>query len=604
MGSVYAALDERLERDVALKVMRDDLARDPVFVERFRKEARSAARLAHPNVVAVHDQGHDDELVFLVMELVEGETLRARLDRVGALPVGVALDTTADVLAALGVAHRAGIIHRDVKPENVLIADNVVKVADFGLARAVSSHTTTSAAGAVLGTVGYLAPEQVERGIADARSDVYAVGLVLHEMLTGRPAVEGDSAIHIAYQHVHVDVPAPSVRAPGLPSALDELLFGPTRRDPDERPRDAAVFLAHLTAVRDGLDDAQLAARARVGPPATRTPGTVSTSPTADTGRVVRPTDLIPVTSGGATRAVAPPPAKRRRGRRSGAALVALLLTLGTVWFFLVGPASARAVPQVAGRPQAEAVAALADADMRPQVLRQFSETVPAGVVISSRPEGGQEITRWSPVDLAVSQGPERHAVPPLAGRTPDEAARLLTDSRLQVGATAEAHHESVPVGRIIDSSPAAGTPLRPDATVDLTVSTGRRPVPLVDWTGRQLSDARAELEPLGITVEVGEQRFSTDVAEGGIISQRPSVTATLYRGDTVTFVVSKGPDLVDVPSVRGQTEDEARRTLTSAGFEVKVERIAGGLFGTAHSTEPGADQQAPRGSTVTLRIV
>ncbi|MGN6636406.1 MAG: protein kinase domain-containing protein, partial [Oryzihumus sp.] len=266
MASVYVALDQRLDREVALKVMRPGLASDDTFVSRFRREARSAARLSHPHVVAVYDQGEDGSEVFLAMELVNGHTLRQVMKSEGPLTPRAALDILDPVLQALAAAHAAGLIHRDVKPENVILReDGMVKVADFGLARAVSAHTSTSQTGSLLGTVAYLSPEQVERGIADARSDVYAAGLLLFEMLTGTKAYTGETPIHVAYQHVHSQVPAPSTRMPSVPPELDALVARSTARDPDERPRDAGEFLAELRQVRAGLGQDELDRRPAAG---------------------------------------------------------------------------------------------------------------------------------------------------------------------------------------------------------------------------------------------------------------------------------------------------------------------------------------------------
>lgn len=259
MATVLLATDTRLDREVALKVMRPDLAADETFVARFRREARSAARLSHPNVVPVLDQGEDGGLVWLAMEYVEGRTARAVIDAEGALTPRAALDILEPVLTGLAVAHDAGYIHRDVKPENVLIAGRgPVKVADFGLARAVTSQTTTAEDGVLFGTVAYLSPEQVERGIADARSDVYAAGLILFELLTGQRAVEGESPIHVAFQHVHGSLPVPSEVVEDLPTELDDLVALATHRDPDERPRDAGAYLAELQRVRADLSTEQL----------------------------------------------------------------------------------------------------------------------------------------------------------------------------------------------------------------------------------------------------------------------------------------------------------------------------------------------------------
>src|SRR4051812_12433637 len=255
MSTVYAATDLRLHRTVAVKVMADHLVHDPTFVDRFTREARAAAMLSHPNVVSVSDQGSDQGLVFLVMELVRGRTLRDLLQARGRLTVAEAFAVLEPVLAGLTAAHRAGIVHRDIKPENVLIGvDGVVKVADFGLARAVVGTGQTSQTGGVLiGTVAYLSPEQLERGRADARTDIYAAGIVLYEMLTGHPPFGGDTPLAVAYQHVHHDVPAPSAEVPGLPWQVDELVARTTRRDPAGRPLDAGAFLAELADVRKDL---------------------------------------------------------------------------------------------------------------------------------------------------------------------------------------------------------------------------------------------------------------------------------------------------------------------------------------------------------------
>ncbi len=621
MGSVYLAVDERLDRDVALKVVREDLARDPTCVERFRKEARSAARLSHPHVVAVHDQGQDDDVVFLTMEFVDGFTLRDRLDA-GPLSVREALDVADDLLSALSAAHRCGLIHRDVKPENVLIGpDGVVKVADFGLARAVSAQTMTTGLGGVLGTVAYLAPEQVERGIADARSDVYAAGLVLHEMLTGRPAVTGDSPIHIAYQHVHVDVPPPSRRAPGVPAALDEVVVAATSRDPDERSVDAAALRAALQAARSGLTEADLASRPdshdKAGDP------TAGRGP-VDTGRVARSTRRLPLPgrSGGATagpRIAADAAAadgsgaggrgagavESGRRRRRGPLVAGILLTalLVAAWFVGIGPGSARAVPDVSGADAGSAVVSIEDAGFRTATAEEFSETVSAGDVVTTHPTAGESGHRWSLVTLVVSRGPERYRVPDVSGQAPAQAAQALQGTKLVAGAVTQAFDEQVPAGQVVAATPAVGTSVRPGTRVGLVVSRGREPLTLPDVRGDSLADVRELFAGKDVTVTVSGEEFSTSVDKGDVVSQKPG-PSTIHRGDTVSVVVSKGPDLVAVPTVRGLDQQKARAALTAAGFEVKISRIAGGLFGTAHSTDPAAGAQAPRGSTVTLRVV
>ncbi len=607
MATVYLAVDERLEREVALKVMRPHLVHDETFVSRFRREARSAAALSHPNVVAVYDQGEDDGQVFLAMELVPGVTLRDVLNEEGSLSPRAALDLVEPVLMALAEAHHKGLIHRDVKPENVIINDNgTVKVADFGLARAVSSQTMTSSSGVLLGTVAYLSPEQVERGIADARSDVYATGLVLFEMLTGTKAFTGETPIHVAYQHVHGGVPAPSSRVEGLPPALDDLVAVATARDPDERPADAAELLQLVRRTRASLTPAVLDAR----PAGVAAAAAVST-PTATAALPVRGRTALATGDSARTTAIAlePRPLEgvvlddgRRRRSWWPAALVAALLAAATGWFFLLGPGATTTVPSVLDRPQAQAVAALRDAHLDPTVAQAFSETVAAGTVVQVDPGVGASVRRGSEVIVTVSKGPERYAVPDLAGSSTAEARRQLALTNLTLGKVTQAYSDTVPDGQVVSSTPKAGTQLKRGAAVALVVSRGRQPIKVPDFTGKKASEAQQALAKLGLTVDATQQENSDTVAKGDVISQSPR-DGTLFKGDKVTLVVSKGPVMVDVPDVIGKQVDDARRILEAAGFKVVVEKALGGIFGTVRFQDPDRGQ-APKGSTVTVTIV
>ena len=616
MGSVYVARDERLGREVALKVMRPDLATDPAFVERFRAEAQAAARLTDQHVVAVYDQGRDGNVVFLAMELVHGQTLRQRLDEVGALTPREAFDVMDSMLAALAAAHAIGLIHRDVKPENVLIRDDgVVKVADFGLARAVSTRTSTALGQGVLGTFAYVSPEQVRAGVADARSDVYAAGLVLFEMLTGTVAFEGDSPIHVAFRHVHEPVPPPSSIDPELPEALDRAVLLGAAADPDERPADAGRYRAELSAIRTEL--ASLDALDRVPPAAqNHTPKQRTPAPATEvlrTGALTHHTRVLP------TREAAPPagdtrrqatiapeePAPRRR--RPGAmgvlaALLVVLLTAGVGWTFLAGPGALRELPPLTGLERTVALAELERAGFRTEVVEEFSETVEAGTVISTDPGAGQA-RAISPVLLTVSKGPERYEVPDVTNQTLGTASEMIAGRQLAVGKHSDDWSETIPVGNVIRTDPPAGTPLAPGRQVAVVTSKGREPIELVDWSGKSIDDARTALEERGLIVNVGEERNDDDVAQGLIISQEPG-PGTLHKGDTVTFVVSKGPVLVEVPSVQGMQEGEATRALQDAGFNVKIERVMGGMFGTVRKTDPEAGQQVPKGSTIVMSVV
>jgi len=618
MATVYLALDERLDREVALKVMRQHLTHDESFVTRFRREARSSASLSHPNVVAVYDQGEDDGCIFLVMEYVPGQTLRDVLRDEGLLSPRAALDVLEPVLQALAEAHAKGLIHRDVKPENVIINDNgTVKVADFGLARAVTSQTVTSTQGVLLGTVAYLAPEQVERGIADARSDVYAAGLMLFEMLTGTKAFTGDTAIHVAYQHVHGGVPTPSSRVAGLPTELDELVAVATARDPDERPADAAQFLERVRDTRATLSLDELDAR-----PAGRAASVAAAQPTSTATFPVQGVHAASaaVAGGVATRprsetvaiTMPPPPIEGRvvagtaphRSRRWWPAVAAAVLVAAlTAWFFLLGPGATATVPSVQGRTQAEAVSAVHQASLDARVSQAFSETVPAGVVVSADPGPGSSMRRGAVVALVVSKGPERYAVPAVVGMTLAEATARIRSVNLTVGKVSKAYDEKVPEGQVVTAKPGPGASLKKSTAVALTVSRGRHPIDVPDLTGQDATGAARQLSALALKVDATQQQNSDTVAKGVVISQSPR-DGTAFRGDTVTLVVSKGPVLVAVPNVVAQQLEQARAALQGAGFKVKVEKLLGGFFNTVRSQTPPAGSMAPKGSTVTITIV
>lgn len=614
MATVYLALDSRLDREVALKVMRSHLVHDETFVSRFRREARSAASLSHPNVVAVYDQGEDDGAMFLAMEYVPGQTLREVLAQETRLSPRAALDLLEALLLALAEAHSKGLIHRDVKPENVIISDTgTVKVADFGLARAVTSQTVTSSSGMLLGTVAYLSPEQVERGVADARSDVYAAGLVLFEMLTGEKAFTGDTPIHVAYQHVHGGVPSPSERVDALPPALDELVAVATSRDPDDRPADAGELLLLVRRTRATLDPEALDARpagaaaaaAAAVPTATtalplpgRGGGTdLATRPHSDTTALTvppAPLEGVVVAGGGDGR--------RRPSRRVLAVVGVLLLAAVAGWFFLLGPGASETVPVVAGTPRDAAVAAVRAAHLDPTVRDTFSETVPPGTVISSDPRAGTTARRGSEVVLAVSKGPERYVVPDLVGKSEDDARTALEGANLAVGTVSQAWSETVPAGQVTALSPKPGTSVKRGTAVALAISKGRQPITVPDFTGKDANAAATALSDLGLKVDATKQENSDTVPKGSVISQTPR-GGKLFRGDAVVLVVSKGPVMVAVPNVVGKQLDEATQVLQAAGFKVEVREAFGGVFRTVRFQNP-ADGQAPKGSTVTVTIV
>ncbi|MFC9426077.1 Stk1 family PASTA domain-containing Ser/Thr kinase [Streptomyces sp. NPDC056987] len=615
MATVYRAVDTRLDRVLALKVMHPALAADVSFVERFIREAKSVARLAHPNVVAVFDQGAEGAYVYLAMEYVAGCTLRDVVRERGALRPRAALDILEPVLAALGAAHRAGFVHRDMKPENVLIGDDGrVKVADFGLVRGVGEVTNTT--GTVLGTVSYLAPEQIEYGTSDTRVDVYACGVVLHEMLTGAKPHSGDTPAQVLYRHLNEDVPAPSAAVPGLAPELDRLVAAATARDPEDRPLDAVALLALVRAARAALTDAQLDAvppRARPEPAAgADADGRTTVIPRI---RPVEEPDDEPVRHTSRLEMPPPdagPPAGRSRygaGGRRGmpsrgvlAAVVAVLLVLGVgtgVWYINSGQFTR--VPSLLGQTEQEARERLGAEGLDAKVTRDFSDSFDRGTVMGTDPEPRSRVRGSGPVTLVISRGPEIVRVPDLTGKTLAEARSALKEAGLAAGLVKREFDEDVARGTVISSTPAAGRDVRPDAGIALLVSKGA-PVDMPDVTGTSVADATTELEDAGLTVKIAAEQVNAAQDEGTVARQSAAEGTRLAQGDTVTLTVSKGPRMVSVPDVTGQGTEAAKKVLEDAGFQVEVERSFPFLGDTVGEQSVTGGEQAPEGSTITLK--
>ncbi|MET9673764.1 Stk1 family PASTA domain-containing Ser/Thr kinase [Streptomyces sp. NPDC006482] len=603
MATVYRAVDTRLDRVLALKVMHPALATDAAFVERFIREAKSVARLAHPNVVGVFDQGAEGAYVYLAMEYVAGCTLRDVLRERGALAPRAALDILEPVLAALGAAHRAGFVHRDMKPENVLIGDDGrVKVADFGLVRAVGSATATT--GSVLGTVSYLAPEQIEHGTADTRADVYACGVVLYEMLTGGKPHAGDTPAQVLYQHLHTDVPAPSLAAPGLALELDELVATATARNPEVRPHDAVALLALLREARATLGDEQLDAvppQARSEARETaedRTSVIARAVPAAADVQQVQYTNRLP--------APEPPPATARRRPPRGPLLIVLgvLLALGLgagVWYINSGQFTR--VPAVLGQTEAVATQRIKDAGLDVGTTkRAFSEVYERGTVMAVDPAPGERVRGSDTVTLTLSRGPEIVKVPNLRNKPLPEAQRILKEEGLAPGVITNEFSDSVAQGAVISSDPEPGTERRPDSAVALVVSKGS-PIDVPDVTGETVADATAALQEAGLTVRIAPERIHSPEDTGAVAAQSLAEGSRAAEGDTITLTVSKGPKLIEVPDVTGETTDDARTALEDAGFEVKVEKSFPFLGNTVGSQSVKGGSTAPEGSVVTITI-
>ncbi|GGY84405.1 serine/threonine protein kinase [Streptomyces olivaceoviridis] len=626
MATVYRALDTRLDRVLALKVMHPTLAADGTFVERFIREAKSVARLDHPNVVQVFDQGTDGSYVYLAMEYIAGCTLRDVLRERGAVQPRAALDVLEPVLAALGAAHRAGFVHRDMKPENVLIGDDGrVKVADFGLVRSVD--TVTSTTGAVLGTVSYLAPEQIEQGTTDPRVDVYACGVVLYEMLTGAKPHSGDSPAQVLYKHLHEDVPPPSALVPGLPYQLDELVASATARTPDIRPHDAVALLAQVREARLSLTGEQLDAlppqaltaahdnaedRTSVIPRALTSPGLGFARAGGPPSRPLPVTEDADAPVDGVERTArfqSPPAPPRRRPARPPravlAVIAAVLVVFGVgagVWYINTGQFTK--VPPLLAKTEAQAKERLKTAGLDVgQVKRAYSDTVERGTVIGSDPAPGARIRDHDSVTLTVSLGPETVNVPNVAGQSLAKARARLKADDLEPGMVTRAFSDDVPRGSVIGTTPEAGTERHAGSAIALIVSKGS-PIDVPDVTGDDLESAKQELTDAGLKVKVAEKRVNSEYDEGEVAAQSPGDGRQAAEGDTVTLTLSKGPEMIEVPDVVGDSVDDAHQALEDAGFAVKEDRGLLGLFGdTVKKQSVDGGDEAPKGSTITITI-
>jgi serine/threonine protein kinase/beta-lactam-binding protein with PASTA domain len=636
MATVYTALDTRLERIVAVKVMHPVFADDDEFVARFIREAKSAARLSHPNVVAVFDQGEDAGHVFLAMEYIQGRTLRDLIRERGQLSSQEALSIMAPVLSALAAAHAAGLIHRDIKPENVLLADDGrVKVADFGLARAMAGRQTTTST--LIGTVAYLAPEQITRGVADARTDVYAAGIVLFEMVTGQPPYDGDTPISVAYRHAHEDVPVPSSLVPGIPPAVDALIERATARNPDQRPGDAAAFLTLVQRVRRTLP----ALDADGDRPTVFTPRGHETlvvelpDAARSQGPAVPPTDLPPELA----LADDEPPRRRRRRRGLIAFLLILLLAAalgGAGWRYGksdhagkkgvagvagVGKAAAtyETVPSVVSTAGVAVTPAEASARLTAVGLRMviapasagdpaYSETVPIGDVLTQSPPANTgKLTKGSAVTITVSAGPQRTTVPsfdPAGTTTLSSYETALTQANLVPAPTPVEQYSAVPIGDVLGVTPAAGSVQNINTPITITVSAGPAPLPIPYLVGKSESAAKLLLSAAGLQI-TEKHDYSTKVAQGYVIAQDPDPYVNATAGDTITVDISKGPQLFPVPDVvthnyvHPVTVSAATNTLTNAGFTVKVS--SEGFFHWVTSQSPKAGTLVPAGTQITI---
>lgn len=589
MATVYLAFDNKLERNVALKVMHQHLADRALegdFVARFRREAKAAARLTHPGMVRVYDQGVDGPLSYLTMEYVPGENLRQRLVAEGTFSLEQALSITESVLDALAAAHREGLVHRDVKPENVLLDDEGrPKLADFGLARAVTEVTSTSS-GMLLGTVAYLAPELVSSGDGDSRADVYSCGVLLYELVTGRQPYTAETALGVASRHLHEDMPAPSAVVPWLPVEFDQLIATMTARDPQARPKDAGEALGLLRSTRSLIDDPTLARRAEPPlAPHAKSPGHAETTVLheAPSGSTI----ALPIGLGGTQALVAgvdldnidddpdavEPEKPHRRAVWWVSAIVAALLVLGglAVWGYnTYGPGSLTTVPSIEGQDAKDATLTLEALGFVVIPEEQYDDTIAAGIAIGTVP-GAQSIAeKGSDITLIVSMGARKETVPALIGWKEEDARAELEAIGFPVGPSKTIYSDTVPAGEVTGMTPEPGSEERHDTRVILEVSQGPAPFEMPNLTGMAEDEAIAAMDEHAVDVVVKYGR-TTQVSTGQVFEQSLAAGEQGTRTQEITITVSEGLPLVEVPDFMYNRVDQATADLEGLGLKVEL---------------------------------
>ena len=601
MASIYSALDTRLDRKVAVKIMHPHLAQDEAFVNRFIREAKAAAALTHPNAVSVQDQGWNTNgvpAVFIVMEMVEGNTLREYLEESGKFGVAQTLQYLTAILGALAAAHKLGIIHRDIKPENILISHE-----------ALIGSTLTAESSVVLGSVSYLSPEQVQRGISDSRSDVYSTGILAYELLVGEKPFSGDSPIQIAYMHVNNRVPRVSQSRSDVPKELDELIFSATSSNPDERPRDAGVFLAALQDIARSIDPKRNQLSLELDIPMQK----ISEKPSRSKMKKTKAEPVKEITQEKPVRELTAGTKRRisKRVRRNRFIAMGLAVAVGIAsWYVIIGPGSRIVVPSVVGASLDEANAALTPLGLTSKVSeKRFDEDIAAGKILESNPSGGGKIDAGGEVKLVISKGQERYVIPVLTGLTPEVAIKTLTNQPLKSAGIIEEFNSTIPKGLVISSNPSNGQSVKRDTPVTILVSKGIEEVALTTYVQQSGDQAQVELTEAGFNVE-SSFAYSETIAAGAVISQTPAGLVSAPKGSTITLVVSKGSKFVFIPNVYSIETCRAAVTLKDLGLKYKVLGLKVKLRCTGTKTDKKVTNVSPkvgakvlRGTVVTITV-
>ena len=609
MATIYAGLDTRLDRPVAVKIMHAHLANDEAFVSRFIKEAKATAALSHPNIVSIQDQGWNEggpPAVFLVMELVEGSTLRDYLNENGPIAVEQTFQLINPVLSALAAAHKIGIIHRDIKPENILISrDGRIKVADFGLARNMAmGQTLTVESSVVLGSVSYLSPEQVQRGVADARSDIYAIGILLFEMLTGSKPYSGETPIQIAYRHVNDRIPNIQTINSAVPASLAELVYEATAPNPDHRPKDAENLLNKLKDIQAKIDPKrrQMSLELDLPPMAIKKSKRRKVSVTSAFDGLKEKTSQLMSTKPinismpeDSIRTKKRKISKRVRRNRIIALSLLVVLIFGGYKALNIGKIS---VPSLVGMSQSEAKSNLKSLGLNIEVIEEvFSEDVAKGKIISSKPGGGGKISPAGTVGLVISKGKERIVIPVFKGMTPDVVAGQISDLGLTVGQISESYDMKIAAGYVIASDPKEGSEVKSKSIVNLIVSKGVEQLTLSSYVGKGGEQALSELNDLGFDIDV-KYSFSDKVFKGQVITQSPEKAELIGKGSKIELVISKGPEFVFVPNVLGKNKNDASVDLENLGLKVSAKGS-----GKVNNITPAIGSKVKQGTVVTITL-